>query len=61
MGCDRLAAVGDLEGSLLLEPPSRCDNIGIYFGGELCFVMNSSLVGSLNFFIGHVSPKFRYM
>ena len=46
----RWAAVGDLEGSLLLEPPSRRDNIGIYFGGELCFVMNSSLVGSLNLF-----------
>ena len=46
----RWATVGDLEGSILLEPPSRRDNFGIYFGGELCFVMNSSLVGSLNLF-----------
>ena len=50
--------VGDLEGSLLLEPPSQCDNVEIYFGKELYFVINSSLVGSL---IGHVSPKFIYM
>ena len=57
----RWAAIGDLEGSLLLELPSRCDNIEIYFGGELCFVMNSSLVDFLNLLIGHVSPKFRYM
>ena len=42
--------VGDLEGNLLLEPPSRHDNIGIYFGGDLCFVMNSSLAGSLTLF-----------
>ena len=42
----RWAAIGDLEGSLLLESPSRHDNVGIYFGGELCFVINSSLVGS---------------
>ena len=29
----RWASVGGLEGSLLLELPSRCDNVGIYFGG----------------------------
>jgi len=46
----RWAAAGDLEGSLLLEPLSRCHNVGIYFGGELCFVMNSPLIGSLNLF-----------
>jgi len=50
-----------LGGSLLLELPSRRNNVEIYFGGEWCFVINSSLVGSLNLLIGHVSSKFRYM
>ena len=57
----RWAVVGDLEGSLLLELPSQRDNIGIYFRRELCFVTNSSLVGSFIFFIGRVNPRFRYM
>ena len=34
----------------MLEPLSRRDNVGIYFGGELCFVLNTSFIGSLNLF-----------
>ena len=30
-----------------VDPPSQRDNVEIYFGRELCFVINSSLVGSL--------------
>ena len=50
-----------LEGSSLLEMPNRRDNVGVYFGIELCLVINSSLFGSLILLIGHVKPRFRYV
>jgi len=58
----RWAAVGDMEGSLLLELSSRPDNVRIHFGGRVVFCYELFLNWFLeSFLIGHVSPKFRYM